>query len=116
MTRPRPRFRCALWLALAAMCLLSVGPLATQLSRLNHPAWLSELACASSSDPVKHLHDAPWAQCGYCTLLLCSPAATSAPVWLALVVLAGAAPCVLLRSWRRVPPVFPGALSRAPPR
>src|SRR3990167_2154566 len=66
----------ASWLALLAMLLLSVGPLLSQLTASAKPAWLTELACGehagSHDNPLDH--DALWAKCGYCTLLLNSPA------------------------------------------
>ena len=40
------------------------------------PAWMSEMACGDA-EHAPQSHDAPlWAQCGYCTLLLSSPALT----------------------------------------
>lgn len=66
-------------LALLAMFLLLAAPLFSQsLGAAAAPAWLSEMACGDGGhDQLPH--DAPpWAQCGYCTLLLCSPALTGA--------------------------------------
>ena len=67
-------------LALLAMFLLLVAPLFSQglASAAPTPAWLSEMACGDGGhDQLPH--DAPpWAQCGYCTLLLSSPALTAA--------------------------------------
>jgi hypothetical protein len=65
-------------LALLAMFLLLAAPLFSQglASAAPAPAWLSEMACGEGGhDQLPH--DAPlWAQCGYCTLLLSSPALT----------------------------------------
>ncbi|MDG9923363.1 MULTISPECIES: DUF2946 family protein [unclassified Pseudomonas] len=64
-------------LALLAMFLLLAAPLFSQsLAAAAAPAWLSEMACGEGGhDQLPH--DAPpWAQCGYCTLLLTSPALT----------------------------------------
>jgi hypothetical protein len=108
----------ASWLALLAMLLLSVGPLWSQLSQPAEPAWLTELACGdhASSHNSALDHDALWAKCGYCTLLLNSPATSCASPVLALT---SAAPAD-----RHIAPVcsgvarsaiFPGSRSRAPP-
>lgn len=65
-------------LALLAMFLLLAAPLFSQglASAASTPAWLSEMACGEGGhDQLPH--DQPlWAQCGYCTLLLSSPALT----------------------------------------
>lgn len=108
----------ASWLALLAMLLLSVGPLLSQFTAPSAPAWLTELACgehASSHDnPLDH--DALWAKCGYCTLLLNSPATgcTSPTLALAAAIPADrhAAP---VRSGVVRSAIFPGSRSRAPP-
>lgn len=67
-------------LALLAMFLLLAAPLFSQglASVASTPTWLSEMACGEGGhDQLPH--DAPlWAQCGYCTLLLSSPALTGA--------------------------------------
>ncbi|MEO4049159.1 DUF2946 family protein [Pseudomonas sp. CAU 1711] len=63
-------------LALLAMFLLLAAPLFSQglASAGQTPAWLSEMACGEGGhDPSSH-DVPPWAQCGYCTLLLSSPA------------------------------------------
>jgi hypothetical protein len=108
----------ASWLALLAMLLLSVGPLGSQLSQPAEPAWLTELACGEHAGSHERVfdHDALWAKCGYCTLLLNSPATSCASPLLALT---AATPAE-----RRIAPVcsgiaraaiFPGSRSRAPP-
>jgi hypothetical protein len=60
------------------MFLLLAAPLFSQglASAASAPAWLSEMACGEGGhDQLPH--DQPlWAQCGYCTLLLSSPALT----------------------------------------
>ena len=108
----------ASWLALLAMLLLSVGPLLSQLTAPAAPAWLTELACGehvgSHDNPLDH--DALWAKCGYCTLLLNSPATGCASPTLALTAVAPAdrhsAP---VRSGVVRSAIFPGSRSRAPP-
>ena len=103
--------------ALLAMLLLCVGPLLSQwlLPAQAEPGCSEHVAspAPSSSDG----HEALWAKCGYCTLLLGSPALSgaallpSAPaIFAPLPLVAGGA--------QRVPasPVFPGSRSRAPPR
>jgi len=67
-------------LALLAMFLLLAAPLFSQAVGASAvPAWMSEMACGDGGhEPLGH--DAPlWAQCGYCTLLLSSPALPGAP-------------------------------------
>lgn len=108
----------ASWLALLAMLLLSVGPLLSQLTAPAEPAWLTELACGehagSHNNPLDH--DALWAKCGYCTLLLNSPATGCASPTLAL---AAAIPAdrhaAPVRSGVVRSAIFPGSRSRAPP-
>lgn len=64
-------------LALLAMFLLLAAPLLSQgLAQVQAgglPAWLDELACGDAA-PAQHGGQAAWAKCGYCTLLLASPA------------------------------------------
>ena len=103
--------------ALLAMLLLCVGPLLSQ--------WLlptqAEPGCsehaASPAPSSSDGHEALWAKCGYCTLLLGSPALSGAAllpggpaIFAPLHLVSGGA--------QRVPasPVFPGSRSRAPPR
>jgi hypothetical protein len=111
------RYR-ASWLALLAMLLLSVGPLLSQLSQPAEPAWLTVLACGEHADSAETPldHDALWAKCGYCTLLLNSPATGCASPTLALTAVAPAdrysAP---VRSGVARSAIFPGSRSRAPP-
>jgi hypothetical protein len=65
-------------LALLAMFLLLAAPLFSQglAGAAPTPAWLSEMACGDGGhDQLPH-EAPPWAQCGYCTLLLTSPALT----------------------------------------
>jgi hypothetical protein len=64
-------------LALLAMFLLLAAPLFSQglASAAATPAWLSELACGDGDHDLLP-HDQPL--CGYCTLLLTSPALTGA--------------------------------------
>ncbi|MCR4509229.1 DUF2946 domain-containing protein [Pseudomonas sp. 32.2.56] len=108
----------ASWLALLAMLLLSVGPLLSQLTAPAEPAWLTELACGEHvgrhDNPLDH--DALWAKCGYCTLLLNSPATGCASPTLAL---AAAIPAdrhaAPVRSGVVRSAIFPGSRSRAPP-
>ena len=108
----------ASWLGLLAMLLLSVGPLLSQLTAPAEPAWLTELACGehvgSHDNPLNH--DALWAKCGYCTLLLNSPATGCASPTLAL---AAAIPAdryaAPVRSGVVRSAIFPGSRSRAPP-
>ena len=62
------------------MWLLLAAPLFSQaLATTQTPGWLNELACGDSGH-AQNGHDQPdWAQCGYCTLLLSSPALAAAP-------------------------------------
>ncbi|WP_262410487.1 DUF2946 family protein [Aquipseudomonas alcaligenes] len=112
-------------LGLLAMWLLLVGPLLGQGLAPRAPSlpdglptWLGELSCSSQHEqrtPQPAPYDLPWAKCGYCTLLLGSPALASStlqatlPVPQALPVLALAVQPVAL------PAPFPSAAPRAPP-
>lgn len=104
-------------LGLLAMLLLLVGPLLGQ--GLNQdggePSWYNELACSSEHEKSPSVDHGDWAKCGYCTLLLGSPAVPgSAPQ---------ASPCLTPSPLGVLPTpllanrgsVFPGALTRAPP-
>lgn len=100
------------------MLLLLVGPLLGQgLNQGDSEAdWRSELACGGEHEAPSHVaHELDWAKCGYCTLLLSSPAVPgSAPQ---------AQPCLAAPPLSVLPApllasrgsVFPGALTRAPP-
>lgn len=105
-------------LALLAMLLLSFGPLGSQLSQPAEPAWLTELACgehAGSHDRALE-HNALWAKCGYCTLLLHSPATSCASPSLALAATSPADRHIApVRSGVARSAIFPGSRSRAPP-
>jgi hypothetical protein len=104
-------------LALLAMFLLLAAPLFSQglASAASTPAWLNEMACGEGHDQLPD--DAPlWAQCGYCTLLLSSPALTGTlqsldgKTMFAATIAAQALPATL------VEPVIPhDAPPRAPP-
>jgi hypothetical protein len=108
----------ASWLALLAMLLLSLGPLGSQLSQPAERTWLTELACEDhdgSHDGALD-HEALWAKCGYCTLLLSSPATTCAAPTLALAATAPKdRPIAPVRSAVARSAIFPGSRSRAPP-
>lgn len=109
-----------MWLLLV-MPLLSQGLTAsTPLDQSGLPAWLSELSCSSEHDapssraPLQH--DLPWAKCGYCTLLLGSPALSPAAVAAtALPHLAGAPLLAPAASRPQASAPFPAARPRAPP-
>ena len=64
-------------MALLAMFLLLAAPLFSQgLAQTQAdglPSWLNELACGDAA-PTHPGSQALWAKCGYCTLLLASPA------------------------------------------
>lgn len=105
-------------LALLAMLLLSVGPLGSQFSQPAEPAWLSELACGEHTDNHGSAlnPDALWAKCGYCTLLLTSPATSCASPALALAAFAPANRLIApVRGGVTRAAIFPGSRSRAPP-
>ncbi|WXL26762.1 DUF2946 family protein [Ectopseudomonas mendocina] len=108
----------SLCLGLLAMLLISLGPLVSQLLQPAEPAWVSEMACGEH--PSQHSehkgHNELWAKCGYCTLLLHSPATGAATPRLSLPPAAPqqlAAPLALGLSSTAI---FPGARSRAPPK
>lgn len=101
------------------MCLLLLGPLLGQ--GLARPAtelqWLDQLACSSEHKaPQPQSHSSDWAKCGYCTLLLSSPALAN--MGLALPPLDAGHPLVRFPAVPVLPPagVFPAAQPRAPPR
>ena len=73
-----------MWLLLAAP-LFSQGLAQTQAGAV--PAWLNELACGDAA-PMQHGGQPLWAKCGYCTLLLASPALPGAMADLGAVALA----------------------------
>lgn len=109
--------RCGSALGLLAMLLISLGALASQLVQPAEPAWMSELACGEHAEQ-QHDHSGHaevWAKCGYCTLLLHSPATVAGCVRL------NTAPQPLLRLQvptvlgEGSPAIFPGARCRAPP-
>ncbi|MBB2494230.1 DUF2946 family protein [Aquipseudomonas ullengensis] len=110
-------------LGLLAMWLLLVMPLlshTTQVDQAGLPTWLSELSCSSEQDAQSHQvplqHDLPWAKCGYCTLLLGSPALSSAAVAsTTLLPLAGAPKRALASRTPQLASPFPAAHPRAPP-
>nr|WP_298139019.1 DUF2946 family protein [uncultured Pseudomonas sp.] len=106
------------WLGLAAMCLLLLGPLLGQgLARSSAELqWLDELACSSDHKaPQQQPHVGDWAKCGYCTLLLSSPAL--ARMGFALPPLCTGHSVARSLDVPAPPPadVFPGAQPRAPP-
>ncbi len=109
-----------MWL-LFVMPLLSQGLAAnTQLDQTGLPTWLNELSCSSehaAQSPQAPLqHDLPWAKCGYCTLLLGSPALSPAAATAsALPPFAGAPLRVLAGSAEQAVAAFPAAHPRAPP-
>jgi len=100
------------------MLLLSLGPLLSQLWLPAQPAWLSELACAEGD--AGHVpqpgHEALWAKCGYCTLLLNSPALAHPAAQLVAAGLLRQRPALPVRPrGARTQWSYPGAYGRAPP-
>lgn len=100
------------------MLLLCVGPLLSQwlLPAPAEPGCSEHAASQAPSSSSEHGHEALWAKCGYCTLLLGSPALTG-PALLASGPAIFAALYLVPGGAQRVPasPVFPGSRSRAPP-
>lgn len=124
--RHPPRSGMAIWLAFFAMLMIHLGPLVSQSLPMDHAmpamAGMDELAC---SDEARSEHHAPEAakpavgfleKCGYCGLLLHSPALDAPQLFLSAD-LPGAAPAPQVAIEHPLPasPVFPGARSRAPP-
>ncbi|MEX6504103.1 DUF2946 domain-containing protein [Pseudomonas zhanjiangensis] len=107
------------WLALCAMLLLTCAPLLSQALLADAPAWLEALDCADGSgghSPAAQGQQTPWAKCGYCTLLLSSPALTAlAPQLADAYRFSGSQPAIGAACRRAASPVFPGSRSRAPP-
>lgn len=110
----------AMWLLLV-MPLLSQGLVANaQVDQAGLPTWLNELSCSSehaAPSPQAPLpHDLPWAKCGYCTLLLGSPALSAASTSAtALLPFAGAPLLALASRATQANEPFPAAHPRAPP-
>lgn len=99
------------------MFLLLAAPLFSQAVAASAvPAWMSEMACGDA-EHAPPSHDAPlWAQCGYCTLLLSSPALSGALPNLAGVAhLAVDAVMAPLSAALGVPVILHDAPPRAPP-
>lgn len=116
-TVPWNQRRIGAWLALLAMLLLCVGPLLSQGLRAASPP--APVACeehGAGSTSQTHRHEAPWASCGYCTLLFSSPALVAPALVLASAGSVAGLP-MLLGQAQQVPEpaVFPGARSHAPP-
>ncbi|MCY1275142.1 hypothetical protein D9M68_235560 [compost metagenome] len=106
------------------MLLVFVGPLVSQAQAMGQggvPHWMGELACAaedgtSSQQPAIPSHELSWAKCGYCTLLFSSPALSPTMLHgLALGDLASPQAAPALQAGHAAQPIFPGALTRAPP-
>lgn len=109
-----------MWLLLV-MPLLSQGLVANgQIDQTGLPTWLNELSCSSehaAQSPQAPLqHDLPWAKCGYCTLLLGSPALSPAAVASTILQPFAASPVSppASRAAQSNTP-FPAAHPRAPP-
>lgn len=98
-------------LGLLAMLLLLLGPLLGQGLSLRNAQ-----ACSAEHEKTLSVsHEQSWAKCGYCTLLLSSPAVPSSvpqaqPCLAPPILTAPPAPLVICRDT-----VFIGALTRAPP-
>ncbi|MGA4633560.1 DUF2946 domain-containing protein [Pseudomonas solani] len=116
--------RSGAWLGLLAMLLVFAGPLLSQarsLDRQGVPDWMGELACSAEHGTVQKApgqldHEAAWAKCGYCTLLLNCPALSSAPLIASTLLDAVRAPrLVPVASGHAGSAIFPGSRSRAPP-
>jgi len=111
------RYR-ASWLALLAMFLLNVGPLWSQLSLAVEPALQAGPDCVDHASSHEQMpdHEVLWAKCGYCTLLLNSPATSCASPLLTLASTTVAdRHAVPVRSGVVRSAIFPGSRSRAPP-
>jgi hypothetical protein len=105
-------------LAWLAMLLLCLGPLLSQwlLPAQAEPDCHEQLASHASAAPAGHGREAPWAKCGYCTLLFSSPA-LAGPALLPGAPALFAPPYLVSCGSQHAPasPVFPGSRSRAPP-
>lgn len=109
-----------MWLLLV-MPLLSQGLMANaQVDQTGLPTWLNELSCSSEhakpSPQAPLQHDLPWAKCGYCTLLLGSPALAPAATIATALLPVGGAPLLALDSRAaQTNTPFSKAHPRAPP-
>jgi hypothetical protein len=109
-----------MWLLLVAPLLSQALMANAQIEQPGLPAWLNELTCSSThnaqSPNAPLQHDLPGAKCGYCTLLLSSPALSStAVVGLNLPPLSGAPLPASAISAPQLTAPFPAAHPRAPP-
>ena len=118
------------WLSLFAMLMIFLGPLVSQGMSLSHgmndAMTMGEMPChdsmpsmAQASEPAKISppHSlVVWEKCGYCSLLFQHPAL---PPSTFTVVRSGYPPALFRVSCvapqAAMPPVFPGARTRAPP-
>ncbi|MEG7362578.1 DUF2946 domain-containing protein [Pseudomonas citronellolis] len=118
-----------IWLALFAMLMIHLGPLLSQSMPMDHPmpamAGMEGMACSEQMRGGHHGADAAqqgfsadhfMEKCGYCGLLLHSPALETPRLALSAD-LPGAAPAPQVVIEQSIPPspIFPGARSRAPP-
>ncbi|WP_322045628.1 DUF2946 domain-containing protein [Paraburkholderia sp. J67] len=119
----RTRRRLSVWLALLAMWLVVVVPVASQLiasARAASPDTASVLCSASATAGTPaashlHLHADSLAACGYCTLLGHQPAMSAPPAAFAALDIAESAPAAPLPRAQHIPADFPSGRPRAPP-
>jgi hypothetical protein len=125
----RPDSRAGAWISLFAMLMMFIGPLIAQAMPMahsleqampRHAGMAMDTPDTHCQQQASHGKDTPlhplWERCGYCSLFFHCPAlphtlqfkADSAPP-------ATARLLVQARQGHGVKPVFPGALTRAPP-
>ncbi|WP_282374953.1 DUF2946 domain-containing protein [Pseudomonas sp. PS01302] len=125
----RKQYLAGAWLSLFAMLMIFAGPLISQGISLghgkSHPMSMAGMECHDMTGMIEMTHHAlvekhhdliVWEKCGYCSLLFQHPALTEST----LPHVRLRAPTVQYSSTRFVPeqalpPIFPGARSRAPP-
>ncbi|TDF85229.1 DUF2946 domain-containing protein [Pseudomonas sp. H9] len=125
--RPDSRRVRGSWLSLFAMLMIFIGPLVSQSMPMDHRAPSNDMGMSMAMDSAADCHSdnqhggssslhVIWEKCGYCSLFFHCPALPQA---LSLLNTEAAPASGLLialpRQGHARQPVFPGALTRAPP-
>ncbi|WP_437881224.1 DUF2946 domain-containing protein [Pseudomonas sp. LRF_L74] len=108
-------------LGLLAFALIILAPLFSQLrADTSNWSWLGELACHDDTGQPRHttpnsLHASVFDACGYCSLLINSPALSSQGAWLPIPATWASLAVAPLLPGPHCNPRYPAAHSRAPP-
>ncbi len=116
------RRRFSVWLALLAMWLVVIVPVASQLRVAAQAATpdtasiLCSATAAHDATSVSHLHADRLAACGYCTLLAHQPAMPAPPAAALALAALTMTPAAALPTTQHIPAAaFPSGRPRAPP-